>query len=324
LICIQAVASSLSMHVRAAGGPALLWRFVENANFLYGLPSVYMFARAAFGLPRGRAILHFIPFLANLPVAAALALAGIDQGAAVGAIPFYLLALAETIQLVAYAAACRGARKEAGSSAAARERGGIVAVILACYACYYALRWFGNVMRLLDISSIGSLSLPALVDFSGLSVIVSFLAAAGCYVLPRLGDLFAREAAASAKYARTPLDRSAAARIERDVERYLEGRDSLSKDEVSPRRIARRLGVPYHLLSRAVNEVAEKTLPDLIREERLRRAKILIDARPEATILDIALESGFGSKSSFNAAFKEATGMSPSDYRKSRLPARPT
>jgi AraC-like DNA-binding protein len=46
-------------------------------------------------------------------------------------------------------------------------------------------------------------------------------------------------------------------------------------------------------------------------------------ARPQSVgrpLLEIALECGFGSKSAFNEAFKRATGMSPSMYRRS-LPA---
>ena len=41
-------------------------------------------------------------------------------------------------------------------------------------------------------------------------------------------------------------------------------------------------------------------------------------ARPQSngrSVLDIALECGFGSKSTFNAAFRKATGMAPSAYR---------
>ena len=34
------------------------------------------------------------------------------------------------------------------------------------------------------------------------------------------------------------------------------------------------------------------------------------------TILDIAMESGFNSKSAFNAAFRRIVGQSPSEFRK--------
>ena len=37
----------------------------------------------------------------------------------------------------------------------------------------------------------------------------------------------------------------------------------------------------------------------------------------DRTVLDIALECGFGSASRFHAVFKEQCGQSPADYRKS-------
>ena len=38
--------------------------------------------------------------------------------------------------------------------------------------------------------------------------------------------------------------------------------------------------------------------------------------RDEANILEIALDSGFGSLSNFNKAFRRMSGMSPSDFRR--------
>jgi AraC-like DNA-binding protein len=76
-----------------------------------------------------------------------------------------------------------------------------------------------------------------------------------------------------------------------------------------------RRGLPYYLLSLAVKEHSGRTIADLVREQRVERAKRLMDSRPEATILEIALESGFTAKSSFNDAFKRTLGMCPKDYR---------
>jgi AraC-like DNA-binding protein len=85
---------------------------------------------------------------------------------------------------------------------------------------------------------------------------------------------------------------------------------------MDPRRLAKLLGVPYYLLSRAINEHNEQTVADLIREKRVQRAKALLDECPDATILRIALEAGFPAKSSFNDAFRKTVGMSPSEYRR--------
>ena len=40
-----------------------------------------------------------------------------------------------------------------------------------------------------------------------------------------------------------------------------------------------------------------------------------LEAGSEATLLDLALEAGFASKATFNRAFVQRYGMSPSAYR---------
>jgi AraC-like DNA-binding protein len=47
--------------------------------------------------------------------------------------------------------------------------------------------------------------------------------------------------------------------------------------------------------------------------------KRLNDSRYDnMTVLGLAMDVGFNSKSSFNAAFKKLTGQSPSEYKKSQ------
>ncbi|MBW8311215.1 MAG: helix-turn-helix domain-containing protein [Rhizobium sp.] len=53
-------------------------------------------------------------------------------------------------------------------------------------------------------------------------------------------------------------------------------------------------------------------------QHRCERAKRLLAGRPEATVADIQFECGFSSKSSFYAAFRKCTGMTPVEYRRRR------
>jgi AraC-like DNA-binding protein len=41
-------------------------------------------------------------------------------------------------------------------------------------------------------------------------------------------------------------------------------------------------------------------------------------AEPDKPVLDIALDVGFNSKSTFNAAFRQHAGMTPREFRASR------
>ena len=45
---------------------------------------------------------------------------------------------------------------------------------------------------------------------------------------------------------------------------------------------------------------------------------------PDANILNVAMESGFGSLSAFNKSFRKIAGMSPSDFRRDGRASSPT
>ena len=71
-------------------------------------------------------------------------------------------------------------------------------------------------------------------------------------------------------------------------------------------------------LSRLINERFEKNFFDFVNCYRVEEFKRLID-QPEnnhLTILAIAYEAGFNSKTTFNTAFKKFTGMTPAQYKK--------
>ncbi len=63
------------------------------------------------------------------------------------------------------------------------------------------------------------------------------------------------------------------------------------------------------------HQVTGCTLVDFINQQRLAHAQLLL-AATETTVLDIALEAGFGSASRFYALFKGALGMSPTEFRR--------
>ena len=77
-------------------------------------------------------------------------------------------------------------------------------------------------------------------------------------------------------------------------------------------------GIPTHQLSQVINEVMHTNFNDWINSYRIEEAKSrLVDpAFKHYSILAIALDCGFQHKSTFNRAFKKATGKTPSAYIK--------
>jgi len=88
--------------------------------------------------------------------------------------------------------------------------------------------------------------------------------------------------------------------------------------ELSLGTLAEKLNLPPHELSRIINTVFKKGFNDFINEYRVMDAvrKMQDPAYAHITLLGIAFEAGFNSKTTFNRIFKEMTGKSPTAYKK--------
>lgn len=81
---------------------------------------------------------------------------------------------------------------------------------------------------------------------------------------------------------------------------------------------AKQVGIHYREVSSIINKEFNTNFFEFVNEYRVKKAKSLLQdsASADKTILDILLESGFNSKSSFHRFFKRYTGMSAADFRK--------
>jgi AraC-like DNA-binding protein len=84
--------------------------------------------------------------------------------------------------------------------------------------------------------------------------------------------------------------------------------------------LARRLGTNTQYLSRALNEGLGERYSDFINRQRVEAAQGLLAG--DGDIIAIALAVGFGSKASFNRAFRAHAGCTPSEYRQKLAAAR--
>lgn len=88
------------------------------------------------------------------------------------------------------------------------------------------------------------------------------------------------------------------------------------ESELSLSTLAAKLNVHPNYLSQVINEKEGKSFFDYINALRVEEFKRLI-ALPQSsrfTLMSLAFDCGFNSKSSFNKNFKKVTGLSPSEY----------
>jgi AraC-like DNA-binding protein len=82
--------------------------------------------------------------------------------------------------------------------------------------------------------------------------------------------------------------------------------------------VASKLSIPKHYITQIINEKTNKNFYQYINEYRINEVKRKIADKKFSghSILRIAFDSGFNSKSSFNTVFKKMTNRTPSEYKK--------
>lgn len=84
---------------------------------------------------------------------------------------------------------------------------------------------------------------------------------------------------------------------------------------ISLERLAKGIKMPEKLLSQVINQSSGNNFNDFINSFRIEYA-IELMKNSDMKILEIAYESGFNSKTTFNTSFKKNTGLTPSEYKK--------
>jgi AraC-like DNA-binding protein len=128
------------------------------------------------------------------------------------------------------------------------------------------------------------------------------------------------EALTAQKYEKSSITPERASAIRDRLEEVLRSQKPFLDPDLTLPRLADMVQVPGHQLSQVINETMGTTFFELVNRFRIEEAKrFLKDPKTASyTILAIAEESGFNSKTAFNNAFKKMTGMTPSEFRDSQ------
>lgn len=113
---------------------------------------------------------------------------------------------------------------------------------------------------------------------------------------------------------------------EEDIQKYLIALSDYMKtkkpylnNQLTLHQLAEEVNIQPHYLSRIINEFHHQNFFDFVNLYRVEEFKNRITGSQykNYTLLAIAFDCGFNSKSAFNRLFKNATGSTPSEYKKS-------
>lgn len=293
------VAAGIAFWFAARVHPSSLrLAFLPLAHPLAVGPLVYLYVRARLGMPAGRYGLHFVVPAASLAYQVVLvalpdaALSrwkeGLHDHLVSPVLQYLLLASMLAYSAAAVQISASSARRPGSESARreARAAGLGLALLAGLLSIIRMYNWF--VAELPD------------------DVVFYFYLALAAAPLT-----LAMSPGAPAPLSEAERWRDSGTRWRREIQEQGWWRDP----DLALPEAARRLGTNETYLSRALNKGLGTSFAELVNGMRAAEvARRIREGSAPAGLLDLALEAGFNSKATFNRAFREAFGCSPSAY----------
>jgi AraC-like DNA-binding protein len=120
------------------------------------------------------------------------------------------------------------------------------------------------------------------------------------------------------KYAKSGLNQDTAKELHQRLQLLMEREKLFTEAELTLTDLAKRLDIHPNYLSQIINEIEGVNFYDYINGWRIVEFKKLVSLpqNQKFTLLALAYDCGFNSKSAFNRCFKKVTDLSPSEYAK--------
>lgn len=118
------------------------------------------------------------------------------------------------------------------------------------------------------------------------------------------------------KYKNSPLKQDTGLAILQQLKELMEEKKMHIQSDISLDKLAAASGISKHYISQAINENLQMNFFEYINVLRIAEAKeLLLKPKEELTIIEVAYQVGYNNKVSFNKAFKNITGQTPTEYR---------
>ncbi|MBQ4822333.1 helix-turn-helix domain-containing protein [Aquimarina sp. MMG016] len=191
-------------------------------------------------------------------------------------------------------------------------------------------KWSSTLINLFSIFSLAYISYYVLVQFSFFNIhwdyAISFSMSFGIYAIgymvykepsifngELLKNIFLKEDS-NGKLTETTKDE-----FYRKLISHINTKKPYLNNDLRLVQLADEIGFSSHMLSKLINEKANKNFNQFINEYRLEEAKKLLLEDAEASIKTIYFDVGFNNKATFNNAFKNKFKCTPSEYKKKVL-----
>ena len=123
------------------------------------------------------------------------------------------------------------------------------------------------------------------------------------------------------KYEKSALNKAVAQKYLKKLLEYMKTEKPYLIPALTLFQLAEKINIPHYHLSQVLNTGLKQNFFDFINAYRIEESKKLlsVNGSDKKTVSEILYQTGFNSKSVFNAAFKKHTGMTPSRFREKQV-----
>jgi AraC-like DNA-binding protein len=118
------------------------------------------------------------------------------------------------------------------------------------------------------------------------------------------------------KYQKSGIDENLLAMYEEKIIQHMKTNKPYLNAELSLDDLSKQISIPKHHITQTLSAKVGKSFYQFINEFRIEEAIVKLKKSKDESILSLAYDVGFNSKSSFNFYFKKVTGYTPSAYKK--------
>ena len=186
---------------------------------------------------------------------------------------------------------------------------------------------YGGINALLQISISGGAA--ADVANTANAAVLAAIVAAICHAMMHVTatDLFPAMPGAPEPFNRSVAIRESSAGDQRLVDALMQlmaDERIYRHDNITIGTLATKLAIPEYRLRRLINQrLGYRNFNVFLNNHRIEEAKAALadPTQAEVPVITIAMDAGFQSLGPFNRAFKATTGVTPTEYRRRRVPA---
>ncbi|MCE7995265.1 MAG: helix-turn-helix transcriptional regulator [Roseivirga sp.] len=122
----------------------------------------------------------------------------------------------------------------------------------------------------------------------------------------------------SPKYQYSSLGADEGSGLLKRIRHYMAEHSPYKQPDLTLKQLATLMELPERHISQAINEQSGQNFSDFLNEYRVNEFKVQLmkPANKHLSLLGIAMDCGFNSKSTFNTVFKRFTGQTPSEFKR--------